>query len=174
LTISKTHFTFDKNDVMNIPLLLHHRFKRMGWCLLIPATIVGIFLAANGFNKEWLNMHVFAFWYDKGIFSNGGAFDWVEVKAGNTLVAVIWLIGALMVGFSKEKLEDEFIANLRLSSLLWSVWINYLLLLVSYIFIYGFPFLNVMLYNMFTILIIFIARFNFILYRSSKMVPDEK
>jgi len=159
---------------MNTKLLLHNRFKRLGWLLLIPATIAGIFLAANGFNLEWLNMHVFAFWFDNGIFSKGVSFDWVEVKAGNTLVAVIWLIGALMVGFSKEKQEDEFIANLRLSSLLWSVWINYLLLLLSFIFIYGFPFLNVMVYNMFTVLIIFIIRFNFILYRNSKMATDEK
>jgi len=159
---------------MNTTLLLHNRFKRIGWLLLLPATIAGIFLAVKGFNMEWLNMHVFAFWYDNAIFSPGGSFDWVEVKAGNTLVAVIWLIGALMVGFSKEKLEDEFIANLRLTSLLWSVWINYLLLLVSFIFIYGFPFLNVMLYNMFTILIIFIARFNFILYRNSRMAVHEE
>lgn len=174
MTFGKIDFTFGENYKMNTPLLLHNRFKRIGWFLLIPATIVGIFLAANGFNKEWLNMPVFAFWYDNAIFSKGGSFDWVEVNAGNTLVAVIWLIGALMVGFSKEKLEDEFIANLRLSSLLWSVWINYLLLLVSFIFIYGLPFLNVMVYNMFTVLIIFIARFNFILYRNSKLATDEK
>src|SRR6187399_2073955 len=106
---------------MNTSLLLHNRFKRIGWFLLIPATIAGIFLAVNGFNKEFLELHVFAFWFDKS-FPESGSFEWVQVAAGNTLVAVIWLIGALMVGFSKEKHEDEFIANLRLSSLLWSVW----------------------------------------------------
>ena len=161
---------------MNKHLLLPNRFKRIGWFLLIPATIAGIFLAANGFNIEWLSTHVFAFWYDQvhQIFGNGGAFDWVQLEVGNTLVATIWLIGALMVGFSKEKREDEFIENLRLSSLLWSVWVNYILLLLSFIFIYGSPFFTVMLYNMFTILIIFIIRFNFILYRNSKMAADEK
>jgi hypothetical protein len=79
-----------------------------------------------------------------------------------------------MVGFSKEKNEDEFIANLRLSSLLWAVLVNYGLLLLAFVFVYGFPFLNVMVYNMFTVLIIFIARFNYILHRNSNYKPDEK
>src|SRR6185369_4013042 len=105
---------------MNTHLLLPNGFKRLGWFLLIPATIAGIILAAQGFSPEWLNTHVFAFWYDKE-FPKSGSFDWVQLYAGNTLVATVWLIGALMVGFSKEKHEDEFIANLRLSSLLWSV-----------------------------------------------------
>ena len=79
-----------------------------------------------------------------------------------------------MVSFSKEKREDEFIANLRLSSLLWSVWVNYILLLIAFLFIWNFDFLSVMVYNMFTILIIFIIRFNYLLYRSSKSMSDDK
>ncbi len=79
-----------------------------------------------------------------------------------------------MVSFSKEKREDEFIANLRLSSLLWSVWVHFVLLLLAFLFIWGFSFLNVMVYNMFTILIIFIIRFNYLLYRGTKSMADDK
>jgi uncharacterized RDD family membrane protein YckC len=79
-----------------------------------------------------------------------------------------------MVSFSKEMQEDEFIANLRLSSLLWSVWVNYIFLLIAFLFIWNFDFLNVVVYNMFTILIIFIIRFNYILYRTSKIMSDDK
>ena len=79
-----------------------------------------------------------------------------------------------MVGFSKEKQEDEFIAEVRLNSLLWAVAVNYILLLLAFIFVYGTPFLQVMIYNMFTILVIFIARFHYILYKNCKTFSDEK
>jgi hypothetical protein len=80
----------------------------------------------------------------------------------------------MMVGFSKEKNEDEYIANLRLSSLMWAVWVNYALLLLSFIFVYGMGFLHVMIYNMFTVLIIFIGRFNLILFKNKMISADEK
>ena len=90
------------------------------------------------------------------------------------MVGVPFIIGALLVSFSKEKNEDEFIAEIRLSSLLWAVWVNYILLLVSFLLVYGSPFIEVMVYNMFTTLLIFIVRFNHLLYRNRKTVPDEK
>ena len=80
----------------------------------------------------------------------------------------------MMVGFSKEKNEDEYIANLRLSSLMWAVWVNYVLLLLCFIFVYGMGFLHVMIYNMFTVLIIFIGRFNLILFKNKMISADEK
>ena len=52
--------------------------------------------------------------------------------------------------------------------------INYILLLLAFLFVYGTDFLIVMIYNMFTVLIIFIVRFNYILYKNSKTAPDEK
>jgi len=78
------------------------------------------------------------------------------------------------VSFSKEKNEDEFIAEIRLSSLLWAVCVSYTLLLVAFLFVYGSPFFEVMIYNMFTVLIIFIVRFNYILYKNTRTVSDEK
>ena len=165
---------------MNTSLLLPNRFKRIGWILLIPATIAGMLLIAGHFDVSWLHMKVFSiFNSDFAVFNDTAHpgdkyFVMMDVDFTNTLVGVIFITGGLMVAFSKEKQEDEFIANLRLTSLLWSVWVNYILLLIGFLFIYGTAFLNVMIYNMFTILIIFIARFNFILYRNSKTADDEE
>jgi ABC-type Fe3+-siderophore transport system permease subunit len=101
-------------------------------------------------------------------------FSFIDVNITNTIIGVLFITGALLVGFSREKREDEFIAGIRLSSLLWAVAVNYLLLLLAFIFIYGTPFLDVMLYNMFTVLILFIARFHYMLYKNSKPLTDEK
>ena len=165
---------------MKQTLLLPNRFKMIGWCILIPSTIAGIILTSTGYEAEWLNARVLTLFYEEvSILSDVliekiGPFGLIEANITNTVIGVVFLIGALMVAFSKEKREDEFIANLRLSSLLWSVWVNYILLLIGFLFVYGLSFLHVMIYNMFTILIIFIVRFNYILYRSTKSMADDK
>jgi ABC-type Fe3+-siderophore transport system permease subunit len=108
------------------------------------------------------------------LLENTTYFSIISKNVVPTAIGVLFIIGALLVSFSKEKLEDEFIAEIRQSSLLWAVLVNYILLLLAFVFIYGLAFMNVMIYNMFTILIIFIIRFNYILYKSSKEMPNEK
>lgn len=158
---------------MTTTLLLSHRFKAIGWCILIPATILGIILTFTNFEGLALKGTSFAILNDEFLGKNQ-MFSFVETNLTPTIVGVLFIIGALFVAFSKEKTEDEFIAKLRLSSLLWAVWVNYVLLLLCFVFIYGTAFLNVMVYNMFTVLVIFIVRFNYILYTSSKASTYEK
>jgi len=154
-------------------LLLPNRFKLIGWIILIPTTILGVLLSLNDFNVFSIKAKTFAFLFDKGL-GQTTSFGIIETDLTNTIIGILFIIGAMLVGFSKEKIEDEFIAKLRLSSLLWAVWVNYILLFFCFLFIYDSFFFNVMIYNMFTVLIIFIARFNFILYYNSKVAPDEK
>jgi hypothetical protein len=158
---------------MTTKLLLPSKYKSIGWFILIPATILGIILGFSGFEANWLNAKVFAFFNDP-VFGEKQYFSFIHTNITNTVIAVLFITGAMLVSFSKEKNEDEFIAKLRLSSLLWAVAVSYILLLLAFVFVYGSAFLNVMIYNMFTVLIIFIARFNFILYKNSKTVSDEK
>ncbi len=145
----------------------------IGWCLLIPATILGIILSIIGIDAMPLHAKVFAIFNEK-ILEESQFFSFIDTNVTNTVVGILFIVGAIFVGFSKEKREDEFIAKLRLSSLLWAVFVNYILLLLSFAFVYGIAFINVMMYNMFTVMIIFIFRFNYILYKNSKSVSDEK
>lgn len=154
-------------------LLLPNRYKKIGWFVFIPSAIFGILLSYSGFDDYQLQAKVFAVFSD-GIADAAKSFAVIDTNITNTVTGVLFIVGALMVSFSKEKNEDEYIAEMRLSSLLWAVLISYALLLLAFIFVYGTPFLSVMLYNMFTILIVFIVRFNYILYKNAKSVPDEK
>ena len=158
---------------METKLLLPNKFKLIGWCLLIPATILGLILIFTNYYAFPLKVKVFAI-FNEEILGDKQSFSFIETNITNTIVGVLFIVGAMFVSFSKEKREDEFIAKLRLSSLLWSVWVNYILLLLGFLFIYGAAFFSVMMYNMFTVLIIFIVRFNYLLHKSSKSVPDEK
>lgn len=158
---------------MEQKLLLPNKCKRIGWFILIPATIMGLMLIFSNFNTIEIKTTVFAIYADE-ILGKSQYFRFVKTDIVYTFVGALFLIGGLMVGFSKEKDEDEFIASLRLNSLLWAVFVNYLLLLFMFLFVYGLGFLTVMIYNMFTVLIIFIAKFNIALIRNTKSETDEK
>ncbi|HEY5409003.1 MAG TPA: hypothetical protein VIJ92_18065 [Ginsengibacter sp.] len=158
---------------MSNKLLLPNRYKKIGWAILIPSTILGVILAFHEFGEAWMHAPVFAMAND-GINDNYKYFTVSDANITNTVIGLLFIIGAMLVSFSKEKTEDEFIAEIRLSSLLWAVCVSYILLLIAFVFVYGSPFLDVMVYNMFTVLIIFIIRFNYILYKNTKTAANEK
>jgi hypothetical protein len=158
---------------MNSTLLLSNKYKKVGWFILIPAFILGVYTIYTGAEPSWLNAKVLSI-FPNQLFGKKTYFTLIEVNLANTIVGVLFIVGALLVSFSKEKNEDEFISKLRLSCLLWVVLINYLLLLVAFILIYDIGFLNVMIYNMFTVLLIFIIRFNYILYKNEQFATNEK
>ena len=158
---------------MTNKLLLPHKYKKLGWFILVPVTILGLILIFTDYEAFPIQAKVFAILNDE-FLGEKQSFSFIRTNITNTIIGILFIVGALLVSFSKEKIEDEFIANIRQTSLLWAVLVNYILLLLAFVFIYGTPFLNVMVYNMFTILIIFIIRFNYVLYLNSKSILSEK
>lgn len=154
-------------------MLLPNKFKKIGWFILIPATLMGIALTVMNFETFQINTSVFAIYSDE-FLGKTQYFTFIKTDILNTLVGVLFIVGGIMVGFSREKIEDEYISNLRLNSLLWAVLVNYILLLFMFLFIYGMGFLSVMVYNMFTTLIIFIVKFNYSLFINSKASSNEE
>jgi hypothetical protein len=160
---------------METRFLLPNKFKLIGWILLIPSSILGLFVIFEEFKFSFLEFRVFT-------ISSGGFAPWEVTKSFKfekenltaTIVGILFLVGALMVTLAREKNEDEFMSKKRFESLLWATIINYLILLFCFMFFYEFGFVFVMIFNMFTILILFIIRFNYILYKSSKSLRYEK
>jgi hypothetical protein len=86
----------------------------------------------------------------------------------NEITGLLIITSAFLVAFSKEKQEDEFISKIRLESLVWAVYLNYAILIIALLFIYDMSFMWVIIFNMFTILFFFIARFNWEVYKLKK------
>ena len=91
-----------------------------------------------------------------------------------TISSTFLLIGGMMTAFSREKIEDEFVVNLRLKSWMWAIIINYVLLFIAILFVYGLNFIDIMVYNMFTPLIIYIIYFNFVFYKDQHQKENEE
>ena len=135
---------------------------------MIPTAAVGLYMIFSSFEPAFLDMKVPAFFVDNLMFDENHLFDFIEDNLLNEILGALMIISSLLVAFSKEADEDEFIANIRLESLVWATYVNYGVLLIALFLIYGYSFFLLMIFNMFTILLFFILRFNWILWKTKK------
>ena len=128
-------------------LLFPHRFKPVGWVIFAITAAIGAYILFTDNTDSYLL---------------------------NNIAIIGTCIGAILATCSREKVEDEMIQQIRLNSLLIALYINYAILIVCSLTIYDLDFLNVMLYNMFTILLIFMAVYHWKIWRAKKGVEDEQ
>ena len=154
---------------MNKNFLLPHKFKLTGWVLLLIGLVVGLICMIFDIDfSTYLKFKVFNIFGSDTPFSNTSAFSSIENGVLDELITLLIIVGGILVGFSKTKMEDEYISQLRLSSLVWSVYVSFGVLLLATVFVYGLAFFTVMLFNMFTILLFFIIRFHIQLYKANR------
>lgn len=153
---------------MKTNYLLPNKYKIVGWVLFIGGIISGLLFTYSEYENDFLKIKVLSlFNFDTNFTGNNGPFFRITNNyILDELISIFIIIGGLLVGFTKEKIEDEFIYKLRKDSLVWAIIFNYAVLLFTIIFIYDGDFLNIMIYNMFTPLIFFIIRFNFLKLKS--------
>ncbi|MFY0712741.1 hypothetical protein J1D01_03620 [Seonamhaeicola sp. NFXS20] len=148
---------------MKTNYLLPNKFKIPGWILLIFGIITGLTFIYPNYEKEPIQIKVLSIFNESVLGStNGEYFKIIETGFLFELSALAIIFGGLMIGLSREKVEDEFIYKLRKDSLIWAIIFNYAVLILAILFIYEMSFFHVMVFNMFTPLLFFIIRFNFL------------
>ena len=143
---------------MKTKLLLPYSVKRIGYILVWPFLALGIAYLGWDFSFPWLNYH------------SGKPGLNLDTNSNFTdeLAAIGLIISLFLIAFSKEKVEDEAISFFRQEALHWAVYANYLVLVLAILFCYGGLFFTVMSVNLFTVLMIFILRFRYVLYQHNK------
>lgn len=159
---------------MKTNFLFPHTLKKPS-LVFLALSFLGLIFVLN-FNDDeavQLQVKVFAFMNDQD-FKGPFYFNWTKNNILDEITMLLFIVSGLIFAFSKEKIEDEMVAKIRLESLVWATYLNYGILAFCILFIYGLPFLNVMMYNMFTLLIFFIIRFHWMLYKTAKLTTDEE
>ncbi len=153
---------------MKSSVLLPPKYKWIGIIVLIPSLILGILVRFKDFTFNFLTL-------PSKSNTEGAAkvfnFD-DEINLTDELALTGLIIGLLLIAFAREKQEDEFIGKLRLESLQWAVLLNYILLLLATWLIHGLGYIDVMMYNMLSILIFFIIRFHLVLFRNRSSITE--
>lgn len=128
-------------------LLFPHSFQRIGWVVFAISAAIGAYILFTDNTDSYLL---------------------------NNIAIIGTCIGAILATCSRENVEDEMTGQIRLNSLLIALYINYTILIVCSLVIYDLDFLSVMLYNMFTILLIFMVVFRWKIWRVKKATENEQ
>jgi hypothetical protein len=153
---------------MKPKFLFPHRYKTIGWLLAIPCLVLGLFCLYADFQFSFLEVNL-PFRY----LFNDTVNKFTTLNFTDELATVGLIIGLIFIAFSKEKIEDEYVSEIRLESLQWAIYVNFGVLILATIFVHGGSYFSVMIYNMFTPLLIFIIRFNYILYFKPQLEKKE-
>ncbi|MBP6039883.1 MAG: hypothetical protein KA523_06775 [Flavobacterium sp.] len=159
---------------MKTNFLFPNSWKKIGWIIFIPSLIGAILLSMNfEVFSQILKIKVFAL-AEIQLFDNQNYFKIIENHIIDEIILIGLIVGGILIGFSKLKNEDEFISKIRYESLVWATYFNYLLIIIFTTLLYGFTFLNVVFYNLFTLLLFFIIRFHYQIYKLNKFNSDEE
>lgn len=157
-------------NIINKNYLFPHRFQMAGWVLAIVA--VAVFVV----QQLWFPNFYFkmpSLYFDV-LFDDDNESGFFRMARTNTysLAMPVLTIGLLFIGFSKEKVEDEFVQHLRSQSLIWATYITAILFIVSTLLIYGISYFYVHFLVFFVFLILFIIKYRIELYRFKKGVEQ--
>lgn len=149
------------DKIMKNKFLLPSNFRLIGW-------ITFLFFFALGIATEYANFSIpgFQIYYTDD-------HDSIYYNLTNEFAFAGTIIGLLMVSFARHTNEDELISKIRLESWQWAVVINYGILLILNFTYYGFGFVFIVTYNVFTLLLVYIIRFYHSLYLLNKNLTDE-
>ncbi|WP_034058642.1 hypothetical protein [Lacinutrix jangbogonensis] len=146
--------------------LLPNKYKILGWLLFFPGIVLGLLFFLENVDDDTITLPMLSIFDDPILNSDPiRFFTIIETGVLSEIIAII--VGGLLIALSKEKIEDEFVDKLRTDSFVWAMITNYIILLLATIFIYNMTFFTVLVFNMFTPLIFFIIRFNFLKLKSN-------
>lgn len=165
MTFIKVYFTFGLSNltIMKTRFLFPHRWRVTGYVLFSLGLI--FYIISNYTQKEFLVWHHFRATQDGG-YSIDECFD-------NEIQLFLVTLGLLLAAFTKEKTEDEQIMQLRLDSLQWAVYVNYAIFFVIIFTCYSLDFFAGAMYNIFTLLVFFIVRFRWAIYKINRAAGKE-
>lgn len=152
-----------KRNLMDKILLFPHGCRKIGWGLFVPAALLGVLMLFDGLNG-------FPSFLLPGTAEAGETLDAVC----NNAVIVGLLAGTLLIACSRERIEDEGIGRIRLNALLAALYANCAAVAAAALVTYGAEFLDIMIYNLFTLPLLFLLIFRWQLRRYAKEAADEE
>ena len=140
---------------------------------MIPSFVLFFITLYKDVSPSFFDWNVISL-FNHSFMKEGPLVSIIENNVLGEILGILIIVGGLLVAFSNENNEDEFISAIRLDALVWALIINYAILILMIIFIYDLRFLDVMLFNMFTTLILFILKFNWDLRKLNSAIGHEE
>jgi len=150
--------------------LLPYRFKIVGWILTIPAFATGLWfmIAEPDFEAMTFMVPAIIGETDGSFIGETGYFIMNRNNLMDELIGTVLMAGLLLLCFTRERQEDEYIARVRYESMQWAVLVQMLVFIIAMLSIYGLPFWNFMLVNLFLLPLVFVIRYYFLIFKMNR------
>ncbi|MCQ2257685.1 MAG: hypothetical protein MJZ41_06785 [Bacteroidaceae bacterium] len=163
-------------------------FKKIGWAMFIPSVIIIIMglcgcemvdtiadALSGGKVFSVIPIDSTDMFAVEGAPSIGGMTFFVDNESWlDEIVFVFAMMSVIFIGFASEKEEDECMLELRTKSLMWSVKVYGCFFIAGVMLIYGFPFVKFVIVMPLILFVLYIAKFNYELYKFRKEASDEE
>lgn len=134
-----------------------YQYKWPGLVMAVIGLIVGAAVMYFDFRPEFLEFETHP---EMAFMNTQNLIDEVALS--------LVVIGLMVLAFSRERTEDEFVTHIRLQSLLWSFVIYYSLVFLSVWIFYNDAFWSVMIYHLFMPLLFYVGLFRFNYWQKMK------
>ena len=144
--------------------LFPHYFQWIGWVIAIASFVVLLLGLINDITIRMPALYVDVFFDDD---NESGFFNMVNTSMYSIAMPLL-IIGLIFIGFSKERVEDEFVQYIRSQSLIWSTYVTAGLFILGTLLIYGITYLLIPYMVFFVFLLLFILKFKIALHHYNK------
>ena len=144
--------------------LFPHYFQWIGWVIAIVAFVALVIGSINCVTIKMPALYLDVFFDDD---HESGFFKMAETGIYSIAMPLL-IVGMVFIGFSKEKVEDEFVQYLRSQSLIWSTYVTAALFILATLLIYGINYLYVPYLVFFVFLLLFVIKFKTAMLRFKK------
>ena len=138
-------------------ILLPRPFRIIGLAFIFPLIILGYYVVFKDFEFAFLNLYE---------YKRKAPFRGDIENFTNELTYLGVILCLFFIGFSKLRIEDEYLQKLRLDACLWAFFIHAGLLILSTFVFYSDDFLIVMIINLIMPFVIYILRFYYLVYKN--------
>lgn len=143
------------------------RLKPFGWVLFILSSIGGIlYLIAPELLPEW-SIQLPTIYTDE-FLGKKKFFTMSEANLTMILLCVGIIAGGNIVGFAREKVDDEYLHQIRLKGLQYAFIFQSILVILSFLLVREMALMTFIVINFFVMMIVFVFITQILLYRVKK------
>jgi len=145
--------------------LVPHRFKIAGYLLCISGFILSILRFYYGLKLKLFETKVFAVYSS---YLQTKFFSIIDNNITEEIAGLLLVAGFTLVVCSREKIEDEKTADIRLRSFVVTVYANAIFMLLSILFVFGLAFVHILIAHVFSFFIFYIVIFTILIHRRAR------
>lgn len=145
--------------------LLPHQFRMAGYLLLCAGTVLTVVRFYYGLKLAVFDLRVFAVYSS---FLQTKCFTFIENNFTEEIAGLLLVLGFSCIVFSREKIENDAVALVRLRAFILSLYLYSVFLVLSLLFVFGIAFVKVMILETYLFYIVYIPTFAVLKYRNRK------